>query len=156
MAQETRPRSDAWLWGSSLAVLLGVLVGLSAFTFYYAEGISYLSDNPRACVNCHVMRGQFDAWNRSTHKAVATCNGCHAPHGFLNKWVSKGINGWNHSWAFTTGNFPYPIRIRDFNVRIVQQNCVKCHETVVSQIHRSEQGQERLCVSCHGNVGHGT
>ncbi len=102
------------------------------------------------------MRDQFDAWNRSTHKAVATCNDCHAPHGFLNKWVAKGVNGFNHSWAFTTGNFPDPIRIRNFNVRIVQQNCVDCHQMVVSQIHSTKQGKERLCVSCHGNVGHGT
>ncbi len=32
----------------SPAAFLGTLVGLSAFTFFYAEETSYLSDDPRA------------------------------------------------------------------------------------------------------------
>ena len=35
-----------------LAVLVGVPVGVGAFTFVYAKGFSYLSTDPRACVNC--------------------------------------------------------------------------------------------------------
>lgn len=131
---------------------LGVLVGLGLFTFNYAEGASYLVDDPDACVNCHIMREQFDAWNRGSHKAVATCNDCHTPHTFPNKWVVKGLNGWNHSWAFTTGNFPNPIQIRPFNAHIAEDNCIDCHDTAVSQIQSHDE--PLACVSCHGNVGH--
>jgi cytochrome c nitrite reductase small subunit len=137
------------------ALLLGILFGLGAYTFNYAEGTSYFSNDPGSCVNCHVMRTQFDGWNRSSHKAVATCNDCHTPHDFVGKWAVKGINGWNHSLAFTTGNFPEPIRIKQFNAQIAQANCVECHQTLVSQIHSSEPAQDRSCVVCHGNVGHG-
>ena len=43
------------------ACLLGVPAGIGAFTFVYAKGFSYLSSDPRACVNCHVMNEQYDA-----------------------------------------------------------------------------------------------
>ncbi|MCS7221368.1 MAG: cytochrome c nitrite reductase small subunit [Anaerolineae bacterium] len=140
---------------SLLVAVLGILVGLGAYTFVYARGFSYFSDDPKACLNCHVMRDAFDGWRHSSHRSVATCNDCHTPHTFPGKWLVKGINGWNHSVAFTTGDFPDPIRIREFNARIAQQNCVECHEVLVSQIHRSGPHQELSCVFCHGNVGHG-
>ncbi len=138
----------------SLATLLGVLFGLGAYTFSYAEGASYLSEDPSACLNCHVMREQFDGWNRNSHQAVATCNDCHTPRAFPDKWLVKGINGWNHSWAFTTGNFPNTIRARDFNAQIAQENCVQCHQTMVSNIHRDGNEPELACVACHNDVGH--
>ena len=34
----------------------GVLLGIGATTFEYAEGLSYLSTDPKACANCHIMR----------------------------------------------------------------------------------------------------
>ena len=45
-----------------LCVLVGVLCGLGGYTFWYAEGASYFSSDPRACINCHVMREHFDGW----------------------------------------------------------------------------------------------
>lgn len=137
-----------------LLASLGILFGLGAYTFSYAEGASYFSDDPNACINCHVMQEQFDAWNRDSHHAVATCNDCHTPHDFPDKWVSKGINGWNHSWVFTTGDFPNTIHIREFNADIVQENCVECHQTMVSNVHHDGDAPELACVSCHSNVGH--
>jgi hypothetical protein len=44
-----------WL-GLLLAGAAGGVFGLGGYTFVYAEGGSYFSDDPRACVNCHVMR----------------------------------------------------------------------------------------------------
>jgi cytochrome c nitrite reductase small subunit len=156
-----------WAMGA-LIVLLGAAVGLGLFTFNYAEGLSYFSSDPAACVNCHAMQGQFDGWNHSSHKAVAGCNDCHTPHRFPDKWIVKGINGWNHSLAFTTGNYPNPIRIRAFNAIIAHENCIACHADMVSQINHGGDGEvsllvaltaapdaeELACVRCHGNVGH--
>ena len=31
-------------------------------------GASYLTDDPAACANCHVMQEHFDAWPRSSHR----------------------------------------------------------------------------------------
>ncbi len=139
----------------TIALSLGIFFGLSVFTFDYAEGTSYFSDDPNACVNCHVMREQYNRWSRSTHQAVATCNDCHTPHRFPDKWIVKGINGWNHSLAFTTGNFQNTIRIRPFNAEVVEENCIACHQFMVSNVHGSSDENTLTCVACHGNVGHG-
>lgn len=149
------PGRTVSLWGIAVVIFIGMFVGLGTFTFNYAEGLAYFSDDPEACLNCHVMRPQFEGWNHSSHKNVATCNTCHTPHSFPEKYIIKGINGWNHSFAFTTGNYPDPIRIRGFNADVVQANCVDCHRNLVSQIHSSQPDQERFCIDCHGNVGHG-
>lgn len=143
-------------WALAAAAALGMVVGLGLFTFSFAQGTSYFSSDPAACVNCHIMRDQFDNWNRSSHKAVATCNDCHTPHdNALAKWAVKGLNGLKHSMAFTLENFPEPIRITSLNATVAQQNCVQCHETMVSQVHTSASGEERSCISCHANPGHG-
>jgi len=39
-----------------LGVLIGSMVGLGIYTFVYAKGYSYLSNDPRGRANCHVMR----------------------------------------------------------------------------------------------------
>lgn len=154
MQRFVRSRSSPLILGGAAALALGVLFGLGIFTFSYAKGTAYFSDDPNACVNCHIMREQFDAWNHSSHKSVAVCNDCHMPHDFVGKWTTKAINGWNHSLAFTTGDFPATIHIREFNAQIVQANCISCHQTLVSQVYGYHEDQNRLCVECHGNVGH--
>lgn len=84
-----------------LSASIGVLAGLGGFTFFYAEGASYLSNDPKACVNCHIMREEYDGWQKGSHKAVATCNDCHVPHEFIPKYLAKMENGFWHSKGFT-------------------------------------------------------
>ncbi len=78
---------------AALSVLLGILFGVGGYTLYYAQGASYLSNDPRACVNCYIMRDQFDSWQKSSHHGVATCNDCHVPRGFAGKRLTKAGNG---------------------------------------------------------------
>ena len=66
-----------------LAIALGVLTGIGAHTFRYAEGFSYFSSDPAACKNCHVMNDVFDSWRKGPHHACAVCVDCHLPHGFV-------------------------------------------------------------------------
>lgn len=136
-----------------LGVALGTLIGLSAYTFVYAKGGSYLLDNPEACANCHVMNEQFSGWVKSSHRAVATCNDCHTPPGLISKYAVKAINGFNHSWAFTTGRFPDEIRINNMNRRVTEQACRKCHEAITLAIEGTHD-QQAECIACHPTVGH--
>ena len=46
--------------GIILGVALGLAIGVGAYTFVYAQGYSYLTDNPAACANCHVMNDQYN------------------------------------------------------------------------------------------------
>ena len=75
-----------YVYGLFIAACVGFVLGMGAFTFNYAEGTSYLSNDPAACVNCHIMRDQYDGWRKSTHHAAATCNDCHVPHDLVGKY----------------------------------------------------------------------
>ncbi len=156
MASDNHPSSDCrerTLTGS-LFLIFGGLFGLAIFTFSYAEGTSYLSDDPAACVNCHIMRDQFEGRQHASHRQVATCNDCHTPHAPVSKWAVKAIHGWNHSVAFTTGRFEEPIRMKKMSANVVQQNCVDCHAGFVGTLHSSKEAALPDCASCHDEVGH--
>jgi cytochrome c nitrite reductase small subunit len=138
-----------------LAGLVGGIVGLGSFTFSYAKGMSYMTDDPAACANCHVMREVYNAWSRGSHKSVAVCNDCHTPHDSpITKYAVKAINGFKHSAAFTFGGFPEPIRITGFNKDVVNQSCLNCHADVTSLINRKGNSESLDCVQCHARVGH--
>lgn len=142
--------------GSILALaglLFGAAAGLGLFTFVHAEGTSYLTNDPEACGNCHVMQPQLTGWSRSSHHGVAVCNDCHAPAGLVNKYYTKALNGWNHGRAFTTGDFAEPIRVTERNRAIAAEACLGCHQDLVRDV--AGHGDEAIsCIRCHGSVGH--
>ena len=149
------PVRPALQWG--LVLLLGVLLGIGGYTAVYAEGLSYLSADPRACVNCHIMRSEYDSWQKGSHHGVATCVDCHLPHSFAGKWLAKGANGFNHSKAFTLQDFAEPIEIKPLNSRILQRSCLRCHADLVDHLVGWQEGDAEAaqCVHCHRAVGHG-
>jgi len=146
---------------SRLLVLLfasvGVFAGVGAFTFGYAKGLSYLSTDPRACTNCHIMNEQYSAWLKSGHRHTATCVECHLPSSGLAKWTAKADHGFRHSVAFTLQNFKEPIEITPHDRAIVQANCLRCHGDFVQAVHASPgpPGRELDCMHCHAGAGHG-
>lgn len=154
----TRPRLKAFSTVTVLTlatcVVLGVFIGAGTHTFVTANGFSYMSDDPKACINCHVMNEHFDAWQHSSHHRVASCNDCHVPQDLAGKYLTKALHGWRHSKAFTLQNFHEPIRITDDDLKIVQANCVRCHEAMVDQMHVVSAAGPAECVHCHRTVGH--
>ena len=170
-----RPLRRRWVIAAAAAA--GLALGLGAFTFVYAKGSSYLTNNPEACGNCHIMRDHLDAWSKSSHKSVATCNDCHTPHRPVGKYVTKARNGFWHSFYFTTGRFPDPLRITETNREVTEGACRHCHAAIVDAIDpparhasakarphpstaagetRSSSGSpdQLSCVRCHRYVGH--
>lgn len=141
-----------------VGIALGLAVGIGVYTFWYAKGYSYLSNDPGACVNCHVMEKQYSAWMRSSHRSVATCNDCHTPHDSIaDKYFTKAWNGFWHSYYFTAGNFHEPIMITERNRVIAEQSCRHCHQPIVDAITTGAESlhpQEASCLRCHGSVGH--
>ena len=147
--------SIKWLAGG-VCVVVGIFFGLGAYTFYDAKGYSYLSNDPKACMNCHIMGEHYDSWIKSSHHTAATCNDCHVPHRLPAKYWVKFDNGWHHSKAFTLQNFKEPIRIRRHNLEVLQNNCIHCHETTVGEIlgPHAKQDPDTRCTDCHRSVGH--
>ncbi|RIK36497.1 MAG: hypothetical protein DCC55_27120 [Chloroflexi bacterium] len=71
------------VWSVLLSVCTGVLPGLAGYTFYHAQGASYLSNDPAACVNCHIMReGAIKVSNHHVRSPLfnvaAACQTCHS------------------------------------------------------------------------------
>ncbi len=143
------------LRGLVIGGVAGLAAGLGAYTFLYAKGASYLTNDPRACANCHIMQEHYDGWIKSSHRAVATCNDCHTPPGLIPKYLTKADNGFWHSFAFTSGRFPDPLRIKPRNQRVTENACRKCHADIVEMIEGPHKaGFETSCVRCHSSVGH--
>jgi cytochrome c nitrite reductase small subunit len=142
------------------ASLGGIAIGLTAYTFVYAKGYSYITNDPAACANCHIMQDHYDAWTRASHRSVATCNDCHTPPGLIPKYLTKAQNGFWHSFYFTVGGYPDPLRITNRNRNVTEQTCRKCHDELTASIEpvRSsstpQHGDGLLCTTCHRTVGH--
>ncbi len=159
-ANSAHPVRRVTLAALAAAIAVGVLIGASAGTFSHAEGLSYLSNDPNACVNCHIMRDQFDGWQKSAHHAVAACNDCHVPHDFFGKYYTKADHGWRHSKGFTLNDFHEPIRIKESSRQVVLDNCVRCHSGLVGDIaHVGAPGSvadtSLDCIHCHSRIAHG-
>ncbi len=140
-----------------LSVLAGTFFGVGLYAFLYAKGYSYLLNNPAACANCHAMRTQYEAWIKSSHHSVATCNDCHTPHNLAGKYAVKASNGFFHSFYFTTGAYPDNIRITAFDLKVTEGACRRCHQAITQAIdgnvaHGRAQGT--MCTRCHYSVGH--
>ena len=163
------------------ALAFGFAAGIGVFTFGYAKGASYLTNDPAACANCHIMSEHFAAWQKGSHR-TATCNDCHTPHDVIGKYVTKARNGFWHSFYFTTGRYPDPLRITERNRRVTEETCRYCHQPIVDAIDPtiavrhsdrpsvnqaamivtatdggsgSGHGDSRLsCIRCHTYVGH--
>ncbi|OYT11007.1 MAG: cytochrome c nitrite reductase small subunit [Bacteroidetes bacterium 4572_112] len=128
---------------------------------------SYLSKDPKACINCHVMNTQYATWQHSSHGvAGVACIECHLPtDNFFEKYYAKSVDGWNHSVAFTNGTYDPAMKISDYGAERVQKNCISCHASMVSEIKSNsdkyhnytdpEVETGRKCWDCHKSVPHG-
>jgi len=150
-------------WRMKVAVLTGIFAGMAGYGFYVANATSYLSDEPDACINCHVMYPQYTTWRNSSHASVANCNDCHVPQDLMvRKYYFKAADGLRHSTIFTLRTEPQAIRIKQAGINVVQENCKRCHSDLVNMIElvtvtgdNSEEGQGHLCWDCHTETPHG-
>lgn len=144
--------------GVAVSGVVGLACGVVVYTFIYARGASYLTDAPEACLNCHLMREQYEAWTRSSHHSVAVCNDCHTPAALLPKYWTKAQNGFWHAFHFTLGRYPDPVRITRRNRQVTQAACGRCHAPIVQAIDQPAAPPARLqradCLACHRDVGH--
>lgn len=150
-------------WRVPVTILNGILVGLAFYILNISNAVSYLSDEPETCINCHVMNPQYATWNHSSHREVASCNDCHVPHNnVLNKYYFKAKDGLRHATVFTMRAEPQVIFIKEEGKGVVQDNCIRCHENLITDDHMlslsSDQHDYRTgkqCWDCHRETPHG-
>lgn len=147
-----------------LIVLAGAFIGLSFYAAIESKAVSYLSDNPDTCANCHVMTPQYTTWRNSSHREVATCNDCHVPQdNVIKKYAFKAKDGLYHASVFTSRGEPQVIRMKEAGVEVVQNNCIRCHQDQVTDAKLAsyvddhvQNRTERKCWTCHQEVPHGS
>lgn len=150
-------------WRPAVMALAGGILGLGFYVLKLSNAASYLSDDPQACVNCHLMTPQYITWNHSSHREVAHCNDCHVPqNNLLNKYFFKAKDGLYHASIFTLRAEPQVIKALGPSRRVIQDNCVRCHQAQITDAklldwtdsHHSDR-TDRSCWECHREVPHG-
>ena len=149
---------------SSITALTVALV-MFIYLVNASQALSYLSTDPKACINCHVMNTQYATWQHSSHARSATCVECHLPRDtVVNKYMAKARDGWNHSVAFTMNSYEQNLAISKDGANRVQANCISCHarltEVIISNADRYHDFSgtpqtDRKCWDCHRDVPHG-
>lgn len=150
-------------WRVAAVIMLGAISGLGIYAAYSSRAISYLSDSPETCVNCHIMAPQYATWQHSSHREVATCNDCHVPHdNVFRTYYFKAMDGARHATMFTLRLEPQNIFIKEAGIGVVQENCIRCHSNLITDAKLLTQTQafhdkfsDRLCWDCHREVPHG-
>lgn len=150
-------------WRFPVIILLGIFCGLGIYVLKISKAPSYLSDKPETCTNCHIMAPQYATWFHSSHREWTNCNDCHVPHNnVFNKYRFKAKDGLRHATIFTLRNEPQVIFIRDEGREVVQQNCIRCHNALLTDEKLLQVNQtfhhfrtDRKCWDCHREVPHG-
>ncbi len=139
-------------------VSLGVMGGAGLFVVHVSRALSYLSDEPETCVNCHVMNTQYLTWQHGSHARAATCNDCHVPHdSFWSHYAFKAEDGMWHATVFTMRWEPQVIRLSERAVPVVEKNCRRCHDATVGSVALAKHGDGDLrCWDCHRETPHGS
>jgi cytochrome c nitrite reductase small subunit len=151
-------------WRIPVIILLGAMSGLSLYALIESKAVSYLSDDPKTCANCHVMTPQYTTWQNSSHREWASCNDCHVPQdNFFEKYYFKAKDGLYHSSVFITRGEPEVIKMKESGVEVVQNNCIRCHQDQVTDARLSasvpdhfDHRTTRKCWECHQEVPHGS
>ncbi|MDO5607906.1 MAG: cytochrome c nitrite reductase small subunit [Capnocytophaga sp.] len=160
--QEKKPKRGKF-FKYLIPSLMGLMLGMVAFLFYISKAHSYLSDDPKACVNCHIMAPEYATWLHSSHGRNAVCNDCHVPHdNVLRKYYFKAADGLRHATMFTLRMEPQVITMHSPGQMVVQENCIRCHDQLNSVVgtgqvtaQMAHAGEGKLCWDCHTDVPHG-
>jgi cytochrome c nitrite reductase small subunit len=61
----------------------------------------------------------------------------------------------NHVTMFTLNQIPSPLRAKESTRRMIQANCIRCHQETVADIADGQMDSGRYCFECHREVAHG-
>jgi len=132
------------MYGAAI-LLLAVIIAVAIPRFMQA------TSTPQYCASCHVMESQYEDWFYSGSHQRISCVECHLPHNnFFNYYLWKGLDGMKDVLYFYTGMIPDPIQASGHGVQTVQDNCVRCHEEMVSRI----SVDAMHCWGCHRDNYH--
>jgi len=133
-----------------LGLVFVAAILLAAFLLVGPPQILATSDSPGFCAGCHVMESQHTAFLHSGAHRRSRCVDCHLPNQNLAlHYIWKSIDGMRDAVLFYSGHTPEQIRLSEHGAKVLQANCIRCHEELVSPINT-----EQKCWSCHRSITH--
>ena len=133
--------------------ILFAILAVTAVTAFLLVGPPQLlakSESPTFCAGCHVMEEQHTAWSHAGAHRRVRCVECHLPNdNFATHYVWKSIDGMKDFVYFHTGMVSERIALTGHGAKVLQSNCIRCHEQAVSQMDTT-----RECWSCHRQLRH--
>lgn len=138
--------------GFGLLGTVFILMGVGALLFLMLGPPKLLakSESPAFCASCHVMEAEFDAWAHSGAHRRKLCVDCHLPSQNVTlHYTWKSIDGLKDTVFYYSGKVPERILITAHGKKVLQGNCIRCHETTVDDI-----DHERPCWECHRRITH--
>lgn len=136
-----------------IKVLVLAIIAVGAVVLFLMFGPPKLlakSESPDFCASCHVMGPEYEAWSHMGAHRRKQCVDCHLPNGNAGiHYVWKALDGLKDVGFFYSGRVPERIKLTDHGAKVLQANCIRCHETTVELI-----SHERKCWDCHRRLNH--
>lgn len=109
------------------------------------------------CAGCHVMEPQYETFMHSAHQLAGnTCVDCHLPHSLGYGAVDKAYTGIKDFAGVVMNKDPFTIHAGEHSKDVVQDNCIRCHGTMMLNVGDTAADGGRRCFDCHRNTPHGT
>ena len=132
----------------SISIFSGIL--LIPLVLFGKQDSQGTSDASSYCIRCHVMQSEYEAWVHSGAHRRKECVDCHLPNENQTvHYLWKAIDGMKDLIVFHSGKIPERIKISSHGEKVLQANCIRCHETTVMLM-----DQERKCWNCHRRITH--
>lgn len=140
-------RGRGWL---VFLVLLAVAVALTAFLAFGPPQLYAKSGSPEFCGSCHVMESRYEAWFHAGGHRRIKCVDCHLPNDTaFNHALWKVLDGGKEFLLFHTGRVSEDIRLSARAMRVLKENCLRCHSETMARVN-----EDRNCWECHRRLGH--
>lgn len=131
-----------------ILILVSVLLLIVAI---FSPKLLAKTNSPEFCAKCHVMQEQYIALMKGGIHNSLKCVDCHLPNDSKAKfYLWKGIDGTKDVVHFYSGSVSERIVISAHGKKTVQENCIRCHEGIVSMINVTD----RKCWDCHKRTSH--
>ncbi len=135
---------------TALGVFCGTALLAGLFLLLGPPELLAKSESVDFCASCHIHEKQHTAFLHSGAHRRKLCVDCHLPNqDVATHFFWKGIDGMKDVYFFYSGTLSDPIRITDHGSRVLQENCIRCHEEMTSRI-----SLQRRCWDCHRSVNH--
>ncbi len=137
-------------WSIKILLLVSLIV-------VALSGVSVVSDSPKFCGVCHIMRPQVMTWQASAHGKIS-CTTCHVEKGLINT-LNHEVQIVRRLYLEVTQQYLLPVVMKN---PVRNEVCLECHTLVrtvtpLNDIKIPHEGHVSAgvnCVECHMGIAH--